>query len=300
MKIVPLKQDHFEAVATIYAQGLETGIASFEISVPPWEEWNEKFHQQCRFVILIDNVVAGWCALSPVSKRSVYSGVAEDTIYIAKAYRHRGLGNILLNHLISASEAAGFWTLQAGIFPQNTASIKLHEDCGFRILGVREKIAQRDGFWYNNVLMERRSKKVNYMKNVLVLCTGNSCRSQMAHGYLKTFAAGKATIYSAGIETHGLNPGAVSIMAEDGIDISNHTSNHVDEYQGIDWDFIITVCDHANEHCPFIPAPNAKRLHYNFSDPSKAKGTETEIHNAFLKTRNEIKEYCRNFIETNL
>ncbi len=121
----------------------------------------------------------------------------------------------------------------------------------------------------------------------------------MAHGYLKQFAENKATIYSAGIETHGLNPRAVSIMAEDAINISNHTSNHLDEYLGINWDFIITVCDHAKEYCPFIAAPNAKRLHHNFSDPSKVNGSEEEIHSAFLKTRNEIKEYCRNFMETN-
>lgn len=138
------------------------------------------------------------------------------------------------------------------------------------------------------------------MKNVLVLCTGNSCRSQMAQGYLNAMAGDKANIYSAGIETHGLNPGAVSIMAEDGIDISGHTSNHVDEYEGVAWDFIITVCDHANENCPFIPAPNAVRLHQNFSDPSKVEGTKGEVHAAFLSTRNEIKEYCRKFIETNL
>lgn len=138
------------------------------------------------------------------------------------------------------------------------------------------------------------------MKNILVLCTGNSCRSQMAHGYLKEFAQNKAHIYSAGIETHGLNPGAVSIMAEDRIDISGHTSNHVEEYSGIAWDFIITVCDHAYENCPFIPALNAKRLHHNFFDPSKVEGTEEEIHAAFLKARNEIKEYCRSFIEDNL
>ena len=136
--------------------------------------------------------------------------------------------------------------------------------------------------------------------NILVLCTGNSCRSQMAHGYLEHFARGKANIYSAGIETHGLNPGAVAIMAEDNIDISHHTSNHVDEYQGIDWDYIITVCDHARENCPFIPAQNAIRLHHNFFDPSKVEGTEKEKHAAFEKTRNEIKEYCRRFIENNL
>ncbi len=134
-------------------------------------------------------------------------------------------------------------------------------------------------------------------KNILVLCTGNSCRSQMAHGYLKTLGNGKIDVYSAGIETHGLNPGAVSIMKEDGIDISDHTSNHVDEYEGIDWDYIITVCDHAKENCPFIPSASAKRLHHNFSDPSKISGTVEEIHQAFENTRNEIREYLQNFLK---
>ena len=134
-------------------------------------------------------------------------------------------------------------------------------------------------------------------KNILVLCTGNSCRSQMAHGYLKEFTKGKANIYSAGIETHGLNPGAVSIMKEDDIDISYHTSNHVDEYSRIDFDFIITVCDHANEHCPYIPSKNAVRLHHNFFDPSKVVGTKEEKHAAFLKARNEIKDYFKKFTE---
>ena len=126
------------------------------------------------------------------------------------------------------------------------------------------------------------------MKNILVLCTGNSCRSQMAHGYLDDFLHGNAKVYSAGIETHGLNPGAVAIMKEDDIDISGHTSNHVDEYMGIEWDYIITVCDHANENCPFIPSKNAVRIHHNFSDPSKAEGTEEQIHQAFEDTREEL------------
>ncbi len=138
------------------------------------------------------------------------------------------------------------------------------------------------------------------MKNILVLCTGNSCRSQMAHGYLNTLQEGKAQIYSAGIETHGLNPGAVRIMEEDGISISTHTSNHVDEYQDITWDYIITVCDHAKENCPFIASENAMRLHHNFFDPSKVVGTAEETHAAFLKARNEIKDFCKRFIETHL
>lgn len=136
------------------------------------------------------------------------------------------------------------------------------------------------------------------MTNILVLCTGNSCRSQMAHGYLSQFLnATGATVYSAGIETHGLNPGAVSIMKEDGIDITNHTSNHVDEYAKVDFNYILTVCDHAHENCPFIPSTNAKRLHHNFFDPSKVIGTDEEKHAAFLKARNEIKTYCREFVD---
>lgn len=136
------------------------------------------------------------------------------------------------------------------------------------------------------------------MKNILVLCTGNSCRSQMAHGYLNEFLDNKSVnVYSAGIETHGLNPGALMIMKEDGIDISHHTSNHVDEYANINFDYIITVCDHANENCPFIPSKNAKRLHHNFFDPSKVEGSDAEKFDAFLKARNEIKAYCKEFIK---
>ncbi|MBN4070181.1 arsenate reductase ArsC [Olleya sp. AH-315-F22] len=122
----------------------------------------------------------------------------------------------------------------------------------------------------------------------------------MAHGYLKQFAKNRATIFSAGIETHGLNPEAVVIMKEDGIDISYNTSNHVEEYTKIDFDFIITVCDHANENCPYIPSKNSIRLHHNFFDPSKVKGTKDEKHVAFLKARNKIKEFCKDFVEENI
>ena len=138
------------------------------------------------------------------------------------------------------------------------------------------------------------------MKNVFVLCTGNSCRSQMVQGYLEHFAKSRANIYSAGIETHGLNTKAVAIMKEDGIDISSHISNHVDEYASIEFDFIITVCDHANENCPFIPSKKAVRLHHNFTDPSKVEGSEEEIQEAFRSTRNQIKDWCEKFVNDNL
>ena len=137
------------------------------------------------------------------------------------------------------------------------------------------------------------------MKNILVLCTGNSCRSQMAEGWLRHFGKEKLNVYSAGIETHGVNPKAIFFMKEAGVDISEHTSNHVNEYLSIPFDYIITVCDHAKENCPYIPS-KAERFHYNFSDPSKIIGTEEEIANAFRKTRDEIKEYCEKFIKENL
>ena len=133
-------------------------------------------------------------------------------------------------------------------------------------------------------------------KKVLVLCTGNSCRSQLAEGYLRHFAGDAAEVYSAGVETHGVNPKAIATMHEDGIDISHHTSNHVDEYVGINFDYVITVCDHANEVCPVFPTKSLK-LHWNFADPSKMEGTAEEISAAFRKTREEIKRYFKDFAE---
>lgn len=133
------------------------------------------------------------------------------------------------------------------------------------------------------------------MKNILVLCTGNSCRSQIAEGYLKYFAGEKANIYSAGIETHGVNPKAIEIMAEDGIDISCHTSNNVDEYTNIPFDYLITVCDNAKENCPYLPG-NFQRFHHNFPDPAKAQGSPEEILNEFRRVREMIKTYCRDFV----
>jgi arsenate reductase len=137
------------------------------------------------------------------------------------------------------------------------------------------------------------------MKNILVLCTGNSCRSQIAEGFLRHYAGEKANVYSAGVETHGVNPRAISIMKEVGIDISNHTSNHVDEYTHIDFDFVITVCDNAKERCPYFPT-KAEKFHYNFPDPAKAVGTDEEIMNEFRAVRVLIDDYCKDFVGKHL
>ena len=134
------------------------------------------------------------------------------------------------------------------------------------------------------------------MKKVLVLCTGNSCRSQMAEGYLRHFAGQKAEIYSAGVESHGVNPKAIDIMKADHVDISHHTSNIVDEYRHIQFYFLITVCDNAKERCPIF-STKAKKYHHDFPDPAKASGTEAEIEMQFKQVRTMIKDYCKKFVD---
>lgn len=136
-------------------------------------------------------------------------------------------------------------------------------------------------------------------KKILVLCTGNSCRSQIAEGYLRHFAGSKAEIYSAGVETHGVNPRAISTMKEDGIDISMHSSNNINEYVNMEFDFVITVCDNARERCPYFPA-KAKKFHHNFPDPAKSTGTEKETEAAFREVRQMIKSYAQQFVTDHL
>ena len=139
------------------------------------------------------------------------------------------------------------------------------------------------------------------MKNILVLCTGNSCRSQIAHGWLNYYTdSSKIQIYSAGIEAHGLNKMAIETMSEIGIDISHQKSNLISDYDKIQFDFIITVCDNAKENCPVFHSKNSKKIHKNFSDPSKIDGDINKIKNSFKKSRDEIRDFCKNFVIENL
>jgi len=160
MVISPLLPEHWAAVKAIYENGLATGNASFQTSAPDWEEWDAAHLKHSRLVATKDNTVLGWAALTPVSGRCVYAGVAEVSVYIDAASRGQGIGKALLQALITESENNGLWTLQAGIFPENIASVQLHEKSGFRHLGIREKIGQHNGIWRDTVLLERRSKAV--------------------------------------------------------------------------------------------------------------------------------------------
>jgi phosphinothricin acetyltransferase len=150
----------WEAVRAIYAEGVATGNATFETEVPAWEAWDRSHLPDCRLVARSRDQVVGWAALSPVSERCAYRGIAEISVYVGSSARGGGVGSALLNALVAAAERLGIWTLQVGIFPENLASIALHRSCGFRVVGRRERLGQLHGVWRDVVLMERRSTVV--------------------------------------------------------------------------------------------------------------------------------------------
>jgi len=159
IEITPMLPAHAEAVLKIYEEGLQTGQATFNTQVPSWEDWDRGHLPHSRLVALEAGRVLGWVALSPVSARHCYRGVAEFSIYIGAESRGKGVGKLLMQKLIEESEANGIWTLHSSTFPENTASIKLQKQFGFREIGYREKIAELNGIWRNTILLERRSRQ---------------------------------------------------------------------------------------------------------------------------------------------
>jgi L-amino acid N-acyltransferase YncA len=160
VEILGLERDHWDEVRQIYEEGIATGLATFETEVPAWGTWDRNHLPFARLVAMSGGEVVGWAALSPVSDRCAYGGVAEVSVYVAEARRGQGIGSILLERLVPASEAGGIWTLQAGIFVGNAGSIELHRKAGFREIGRREKLGKLDGEWRDVVLLERRSTRV--------------------------------------------------------------------------------------------------------------------------------------------
>jgi phosphinothricin acetyltransferase len=159
LAIAPLEARHWEAVRAILQEGIETGEATFETAAPEWRAWDHAHRPDCRLVALVDGAVAAWAALSPVSMRAVYAGVAEVSVYVAAQHRGRGIGRALLARLIADAEAEGIWMLQAVVFPENAASVALHVGAGFRLVGRRERIARLGGRWRDTLLLERRSAR---------------------------------------------------------------------------------------------------------------------------------------------
>lgn len=160
MKVRNMQPSDWSDVSRIYLEGISTGFATFETQSPSYEQWNKAHIKECRLVAEQDGIIMGWAALSPVSSRCVYGGVGEVSVYIAHSSRGKGVGKLLMLQLITESEKAGFWTIQSGIFPENTASIKLHEKVGFRYIGKRERIGKINGAWKDNLLFEKRSNSV--------------------------------------------------------------------------------------------------------------------------------------------
>jgi phosphinothricin acetyltransferase len=160
LRIVDMANEDWPTVREIYAEGIATDNATFETVVPDWPKWDSGHHKKCRLLARDDREIVGWAALSPVSSRRVYAGVAEVSIYVAESVRGRGAGKALLKALIEASERFGIWTLQAGIFPENVASVRLHKSCGFREVGLRQRVGQLAGVWRDVCLLERRSGSV--------------------------------------------------------------------------------------------------------------------------------------------
>jgi L-amino acid N-acyltransferase YncA len=158
--IKPMGREHWPEVLRIYLEGIATGNATFEVEAPSWEKWDGSHLPNCRLIAQEESKILGWAALSPVSSRRVYAGVVEVSAYVAEAARGKGIGKSLLSALIESSEDCGVWTLQAGIFPDNTASITLHKSLGFREVGRRERIGKMGDAWRDVVLLERRSAKV--------------------------------------------------------------------------------------------------------------------------------------------
>ncbi len=156
-QIATLAAEDWPAVRSIYEEGIASGNATFETELPAWADWHKAHLPAPRLVATASRRVIGWAALSPVSSRAVYVGVAETSVYVDAAWRGKGVGCALLEAVIKGSESLGIWTLQASIFPENTASLSLHQALGFRVVGTRERIARRDGIWRNTVLLERRS-----------------------------------------------------------------------------------------------------------------------------------------------
>jgi phosphinothricin acetyltransferase len=158
--LAPLTAEDWSHVRAIYADGIAGGNATFETGVPAWDDWDARHTTDCRLAARVDGIVAGWAALSPVSRRDAYRGVAEVSVYVARDAQGKGVGRKLLEGLIAASEHAGYWTLQASVFPENVATLRLHARCGFREVGRRERIARHHGRWRDTLLLERRSSVI--------------------------------------------------------------------------------------------------------------------------------------------
>ncbi len=293
MKIRKVRLDDAKGICDIYNYYVENTAITFETAAVSESEMQQRIKGFLDegfpyYVGEINGKIAGYCCLHNWNNRCAYSSTKEVTVYLDKDMQGKGIGTILYQYLFKEIYKDEVHTLIAGICVPNESSVRLHERFGFKQASHMKEIGWKFDQWRDvghwQLIINQIPPKI------LILCTGNSCRSQMAHGFLQSFNP-KLLVYSAGTKASGkVNPKAIDVMQDAGVNISHHTSNSVSEYLNEQWDYVITVCGGANESCPTFSGKVKNRLHIGFDDPSEATGTPEFIQSEYIRVRDEIKK----------
>lgn len=293
MKIRKVTLEDAKEICRIYNYYVENTAITFETAAISESEMQQRIEGFLNegfpyYVGEINGKIAGYCYLHNWNNRCAYSSTKEVTIYLDKNLDGRGLGTILYQHLFKEIYRENTHTLIAGICIPNESSVRLHEKFGFKQASHMKEIGWKFDQWRD---VGHWQLVINQMPpKILILCTGNSCRSQMAHGFLQSCDP-KLLVYSAGTKASGkVNPKAIEVMQDADVDISHHTSDSVEQYINEQWDYVITVCGGANESCPTFSGKVKNRLHIGFDDPSEARGTSEFIQSEYIRVRDEIKK----------
>lgn len=293
MKIRKVRLDDAKGICDIYNYYVENTAITFETAAVSESEMQQRIKGFLDegfpyYVGEINGKIAGYCYLHNWNNRCAYSSTKEVTVYLDKDMQGKGIGTILYQYLFKEIYKDEVHTLIAGICVPNESSVRLHERFGFKQASHMKEIGWKFDQWRDvghwQLIINQIPPKI------LILCTGNSCRSQMAHGFLQSFNP-RLLVYSAGTKASGkVNPKAIDVMQDAGVNISHHTSNSVSEYLNEQWDYVITVCGGANESCPTFSGKVKNRLHIGFDDPSEATGTPEFIQSEYIRVRDEIKK----------
>lgn len=293
MKIRKVTLDDAKGICDIYNYYVENTAITFETAAVSESEMQQRIKGFLDegfpyYVGEVDGKIAGYCYLHNWNNRCAYSSTKEVTVYLDKDMQGKGIGTILYQHLFKDIYKDDVHALIAGICIPNENSVRLHEKFGFKQASHMKEIGWKFDQWRDvghwQLVIHQIPPKI------LILCTGNSCRSQMAHGFLQSFDP-KLLVYSAGTQASGIvNPKAIEVMHDAGVDISHHTSDSIDTYINDEWDYVITVCGGANESCPSFSGKVKNRLHIGFDDPSEATGTPEFIQSEYVRVRDEIKK----------
>lgn len=285
--------DDAKGICDIYNYYIENTAITFEtaaVSVSEMQQRIKVFLDEGfpYYVGEIGGKIAGYCYLHNWNNRCAYSSTKEVTIYLDKDLHGKGIGTILYQHLFKEIYKTDVHALIAGICIPNESSVRLHEKFGFKQVSHMKEIGWKFDQWRD---VGHWQLVINQIPpKILILCTGNSCRSQMAHGFLQSFDP-KLLVYSAGTNASGkVNPKAIEVMQDVGVDISHHTSDSIEQYINERWDYVITVCGGANESCPAFSGEVKNRLHIGFDDPSETTGTPEFIQSEYIRVRDEIRK----------